>query len=897
MKKMTSSEIRNTFLKFFEEKGHSIIPSAPLIPINDKSLLWINAGITPLKKYFDGSVIPQNRRMASSQKCIRTNDIENVGKTARHQTFFEMLGNFSVGDYFKKEAIAYSYELLTGDEYFAFDKDKLYVTIYSTDEDAYDLWVKAGINPGHIIRLDSNYWEIGEGPSGPDSEIFYDRGEEYDPEHLGIELLEKEIDNDRYIEIWNNVFSMYDAKEGVPRSEYKELPSKNIDTGMGLERMVSIIQNAKTNFETDLFMPIIEEIVRISDKQYNGEMAYKVIADHIRTITFAIGDGATFSNEGRGYVLRRLLRRAVRHGKKLDIEGPFLYKLVSIVISIMGETYTNLVDKNETISSLVLREEELFHKTLISGEQRLEELINSASSKTISGEEAFKLYDTYGFPFELTLEYLEEKGFTVSREEFDRCMSNQKEMARSARKNENSMNNQNEALLNFEDKSVFVGYDTNECEAKVIALIKDNKFVDELEEEGYIILDKTPFYAEMGGQVADAGVITGDNFKFNVDEVIKAPHGQHLHFGTIDGIVKKGDTVKATIDIKTREDIAKNHSATHLLQEALKEALNGDVTQAGSKVDERSLRFDFNYQGKVTDQAIALAEKLVNDKINTKVDAVVEEMSLEKAKEKGAIALFEEKYDDNVRVVTLYDSIELCGGTHVKNVGDIKRFAIKSIESKGSNVYRVEATTDEYIEEELYSVISPYNEEMLKLLAKAKKIIGDAFAEGINLNFDININNDAPTSYSDIVYNRMEVANVREKVKELEKAYEKARGEKSLADLSTFDKDIFESRFGKCIVAKTEGYEVSFLKQLVDRLLENIGKGFVFIANISGNNVNFIAKAHSELSNEVDCGAMIKEASTKSLGNGGGSKLFGQGGGTDISKLEEILDSIKKTLE
>ncbi|MDD3304516.1 MAG: alanine--tRNA ligase [Bacilli bacterium] len=763
MKKMSSTEIRNMFLNFFEERGHLIVPSASLIPLNDPSLLWINAGVTPLKNYFDGSTVPQNKRMVSSQKCIRTNDIENVGKTARHHTFFEMLGNFSIGDYFKEEAIAYSFELLTSEKYFGFDKEKLYMTIYAQDEDSYNLWIKEGVDPSHIIRLESNFWEIGEGPSGPDSEIFYDRGVEFDPENKGIALLEEEIDNERYIEIWNNVFSMYNAKEGVERQNYQELPSKNIDTGMGLERMASIIQGTKTNFETDLFMPIIEETEKLSGKKYNDEMAFKVIADHVRTLTFAISDGAAFSNEGCGYVLRRLLRRAVRFGKKLEIEGPFMYKLVPTVLSIMGDAYPNLIDKEELVCNLIIKEEELFRKTLASGEQKLEDLIENADSNVISGLDAFKLYDTYGFPCELTIECLEEKGFTIDKDEFDSCMLKQKEMARNARSKEGGMSDQSEVLLNLKDESAFDGYNALELDAEVICLIKDKELVDEFNGEGYIVLNKTPFYAEMGGQVADTGIINGSNFKVDVTNVIRAPHKQHLHFGNVEGTVRVGDKVTAKVDEAKRCAIAKNHSATHLLQEALKEVLNADIMQAGSKVDENSLRFDFTYQGKITDQEIILAEQLVNEKIATNVDSVTETMSLEEAKKKGAVALFEEKYEDNVRVVTLYDSIELCGGTHVNNIGDIKRFAIKSFESKGSNVYRIEATTNANIESELYSVIKPYNEEMLKLLTKAKRIIKEAQVEGIKLDFDVHIDNSVPTSYAAILYNRLEVNNVREK--------------------------------------------------------------------------------------------------------------------------------------
>lgn len=884
--------LKDLYINFFVSKGHKQIPSAPVVPENDPSVLFNTAGMQPLIPYLMGQTHPYGTRLCDYQKCVRTNDLDAIGDKTHH-TFFEMLGNFSIGDYFKEEAIAYSFELLTSEKYFGFDKDKLYMTIYTDDEVAYKLWIEQGIDPSHIIRLDGNFWEIGEGPSGPDTEIFYDRGEEFDPEHKGITLLQEELENDRYIEIWNNVFSMYNAKEGVDRRDYQELPSKNIDTGMGLERMASIIQGAKTNFETDLFMPIIEEVSSICGKPYNGEMAFKVIADHIRALTFAISDGATFSNEGRGYVLRRLLRRAARYGKKLGIDDPFLYKLVDVVVSIMGGDYPNLIDKKSVVSDLILREEELFGRTLVSGEQKLEEIISQTDSEVVSGIDAFKLYDTYGFPFELTMEYLEEKGYSINKSEFDECMLKQKEMARNARSKEASMSSQSETLLNFKEVSEFVGYEHNSISAKVIALIKDDKFVDELSDEGYIVFDKTPFYAEMGGQVADTGIIEGPNFKMEVKNVIKAPHKQHLHFGNIDGTIKVGDEVTASINVSRREAIAKNHSATHLLQEALKEALNGEVMQAGSKVDADNLRFDFTYQDKISDEEMILAERLVNDKIATKEDSKTEIMSLEEAKKKGAVALFEEKYEDTVRVVTLYDSIELCGGTHVKNVGDIVSFAIKSVESKGSNVYRIEAATDKNIEAELYSVIEPYNEEMIKLLGKAKRIINEAHEEGIDLPFDVSIDNSAPKLYKDIVYNRFEVANVREKVKELEKTYLTKKQEKALEDLSSFDDKVIETSFGKAIITITNGYDVSFLKQLVDRLLDKMETGFVFLANVNGNNVNFVAKAHKDLIDKIDCGAIIKDASTKSSGNGGGSKLFGQGGGTDATNLDRIIEDVK----
>ena len=554
MKYMTSTEIRNMWYKFFESKGHKKVPSAPLIPINDDSLLWINAGVTPLKKYFDGREVPECRRIVNIQKCIRTNDIENVGMTARHQTFFEMMGNFSVGDYFKEEAISFAYELLTSPEWFAIPKEKLYVTVYTDDDDAYNKWLSMGMIEDHIVRLDGNFWEIGEGPCGPDSEIFYDRGEKYDPDGKALENFKADLEQDRYVEIWNNVFSQFNAKQGVDRHNYQELPSKNIDTGAGLERWACVFQDVDSNFDTDLFVPIIKAIEDLSGTLYNGDAPFKIIADHIRAITNALSDGAIFENVGRGYVLRRLLRRSVRMGKKIGLNEPFMYKLVDTVVDVMGDSYKELVENQGYVKTLVYEEEELFHKTLAAGERRLLELMDEATTKVISGKDVFKLYDTYGFPYELTLEYLEEKGFTTSREEFDTYMEEQKKLAKSSRKQEANMNIQNEALLNFKEPSEFTYY-TYEEKGKVIGLFDNNGNVDTLNKEGYVILDKTCFYAEAGGQVGDTGMITSDNFKARVLDVQKAPNGQNLHrVKVLDGKITVGDKVKCNVDYLRRKN-------------------------------------------------------------------------------------------------------------------------------------------------------------------------------------------------------------------------------------------------------------------------------------------------------------------------------------------------------
>lgn len=891
MRQMTSSEIRETFLEYFHAHEHTIIPSSSLLILNDPTLLWNNAGVTPLKKYFDGSMIPVNRRLTSCQKCIRTNDIESVGDNTHH-TFFEMLGNFSIGDYFKDEAITMAYELLFDEKYFGFPKEKIYVTVYKDDIETYDKWVSLGIEESHIVKLESNFWEIGEGPCGPDSEIFYDRGEEYDKDKLGIKLLEDEIDNSRYVEIWNNVFSQFNSKEGLNKEDYPELPSKNIDTGMGLERMTCIIQGVESTYDTDLFKEIIEKIEELSDKKYNSNRDFRIIADHIRSLTFAIGDGALFSNEGRGYVIRRLLRRAVRVGRNLGIKDNFMYKIVESVINTMKSQYPELLDKKESIENTILKEEELFEKTLESGEKKLNEMLLKCCNKTLSGNDAFKLYDTYGFPLELTMECLSEKGYCVSTEEFNKCMQNQKEMARNARQEEASMNIQNEALLKFTEESKFVGYEKYETETEVIALIKDDKFVGELTGEGYVILRETPFYAEKGGQISDTGFIYNDDMKAEVVEMIVSPNKQHVHIVNIEsGKISLYDKVTAKIDKKRRDDISKNHSATHLLQSALQSVLDYEVAQAGSRVTDKYLRFDFTYPNKIKDEEMMLIESLVNEMIETNTDTKTEIMSLDEAKKSGAIHQFDEKYDDMVRVVTMSNSIQLCGGTHVKNVGDIKKFAIKTIESKGSNIYRIEATTDTNIEEELFSVIKPYNDEMIKLLNKAKNIMDMSMKDEIDISFDVEIDNSKPMCYRDILFNRNEVQMVRDKVKELEKEYNIKKNEKQLKENKNFAELKIKNNISY-IIKKVENYDLNLLKQIIDNEFSKIESGIIFIANVANGNVNYFCRSNCDL----DAGYLVKEASMESSGNGGGSKTFAQGGGTNTDKVDDILINIENKI-
>jgi len=889
MRKMTSTEIREMWYKFFESKGHKKMPSAPLVPINDDSLLWINAGVAPLKRYFDGSEVPDNRRIVNVQKCIRTNDIENVGVTARHQTFFEMMGNFSIGDYFKEEAIEFAFELLTSPEWFDIPKEKLYVTIYTDDDAAFNKWVSVGMIEDHIVRLDGNFWEIGEGPCGPDSEIFYDRGEKYDTNGDALEKFRNDEDQDRYVEIWNNVFSQYNSKEGVERSDYQELPSKNIDTGAGLERWACIFQEVDSNFDTDLFVPIIKAIEDLSGVLYNGDVPFKIIADHIRAITNALSDGAIFENVGRGYVLRRLLRRSVRMGKKIDLNEPFMYKLVDTVVDVMGDSYPELKENQGYVKTLVYEEEELFHKTLAAGERRLLELMEEATDKKISGKDAFKLYDTYGFPYELTLEYLEEKGFTTSKEEFDSYMEEQKRLAKSSRKQETSMNIQNEALLNFEESSEFV-YMVYEEKGKVIGLFDNDGGVESLDKEGYVILDKTCFYAESGGQVGDTGMITSKNFKARVLDVVKAPNGQHLHkIKILDGKITLNDNVKCNVDEVRRKKIEANHSSVHLLQYALRTLISDKIHQAGSRVDDSSLRFDFTYTGKILDEKVTEIENYINNLVKENIDSNTEIMGVEEAKNSGAMALFNEKYGDKVRVVTIGDSKELCGGTHIKNTSEIEKLAIVSVESKGSNVYRIEAVTNDAIENTLMDAIKPYNDEKIKLLMKARNIITTAKNEGIILDFDIQIDNKEPMSYADIISERNELEYTQEEVKNLEKTYLQKRQENALSDLSEYDSHIEEINGIKTVIMKLENQDMNILKNVVDALLNKIGNGFIFFANVKGESVNFLARSNISLS----AGEMVKMAATKSLGNGGGSPTFAQGGGKTTQFIDEIFEEIK----
>ncbi len=892
MKYMSHDDIRKTWFKFFENKGHKVYESAPLIPINDDSLLWINAGVAPLKKYFDGREIPDSRRIVNIQKCIRTNDIENVGVTKRHQTFFEMMGNFSVGDYFKNEAIEFAFELLTSEEYFDIDKDLIYVTVYSKDLEARDKWIDVGLDPKHIIPLDGNFWEIGTGPCGPDSEIFFDRGEKYDPNNDAFKLFTQDKDQERFVEIWNNVFSQFNATEGIDREDYPELPSKNIDTGAGLERWCCIFQNVDSNFDTDLFKPIIKHIEELASFEYNGQKEFKIIADHIRAITFALADGACFENVGRGYVLRRLLRRSVRVGKNIGFNEPFLYKIVSDVVSVMKDAYPYLVEKRSDVEALVLEEEKLFLKTLEAGERKLKELVEESTTGYISGEDAFKLYDTYGFPFELTEEYLEELGYKVSRKEFDKYMDMQKELSKKNVKNVNSMASQKKVLLDFKEKSEFA-YGIYRLKSKITAIFSQDELVNSINHDTYIATERTCFYAESGGQVSDTGMIIGNNFKAHVVDVFKAPNGQHIHkVKLLDGVITVGDECELILDKEKRVHTEANHSTVHILQYSLQQVVSNTIHQAGSYVDSDKLRFDFTYAGKMTDEKVLEVENFMNDMIKENIIVSTEVMPIAKAKEMGAMALFSEKYGDMVRVVKIGKSIELCGGTHTSNTKNIGKAAIYNIESKGSNIYRIEAVTNNKIDETLFDVIRPYNDEKIKLLLKAKEILDEAKQNGIKLEFDVDITNDIPSSYKDIIYSKNELEYVKTEVKELEKKYFNLKEKSTLENLDIY-KEKFKSINNRNILIMTlKDKDNSLLKSICDSLVNEKDNSYILFINKTEKNISFISKSNSD----INAGFIMKQITSMYEGNGGGSPTFAQGGckNTNIDNIyEDVLKLIK----
>ncbi|HEK9097610.1 TPA: alanine--tRNA ligase [Streptococcus equi subsp. zooepidemicus] len=872
MKQLTSAQIRQMWLDFWKSKGHSIEPSANLVPVNDPTLLWINSGVATLKKYFDGSVIPENPRITNAQKSIRTNDIENVGKTARHHTMFEMLGNFSIGDYFRDEAIEWGFELLTSPEWFDFPKEKLYMTYYPDDKDSYNRWIALGVEPSHLIPLEENFWEIGAGPSGPDTEIFFDRGEAYDPDHIGIRLLEEDIENDRYIEIWNIVLSQFNADPTIPRSEYKELPNKNIDTGAGLERLVAVMQGAKTNFETDLFMPIIKEVEKLSGQAYDQDgdnMSFKVIADHIRALSFAIGDGALPGNEGRGYVLRRLLRRAVMHGRRLGIHETFLYKLVATVGHIMESYYPEILEKRDFIEKIIKREEETFARTIDAGSGHLDQLLAQLKAKgqdRLDGKDIFKLYDTYGFPVELTEELAEDAGYKIDHEGFKAAMKEQQDRARAAAVKGGSMGMQNETLAGITEPSEFL-YETETIDSRLSVIIVDNERSEMVSEgQALLVFEQTPFYAEMGGQVADHGVIKNDKGDpvARVIDVQKAPNGQPLHTVEVLASLALNTVYTLAIDHKRRYAVEKNHTATHLLHAALHKVIGEHATQAGSLNEEAFLRFDFTHFEAVTAQELRRIEEEVNEQIWKALAITTTETDIETAKAMGAMALFGEKYGKTVRVVQIGDySVELCGGTHLSNSSEIGLFKIIKEEGIGSGTRRIIAVTGQQAFESFRK-----QEDTLKEIAHTLKV-------------------------PQIEQLPSKVVSLSEQLRDLQKEMAELKEKAAAAQAGDVFKKIQEANGLRYIASQVAVSDAGALRTFADNWKQKDYSDVLVLAASIGEKVNVLVASKDK---RAHAGNLIKALAPIVSGRGGGKPDMAMAGGSDTSKLPELLAAVAEHL-
>ncbi|MCT3210961.1 alanine--tRNA ligase [Limosilactobacillus reuteri] len=880
LKKLNSAQVRRMYLKFFEEHGHQVMPSASLVPVNDPTLLWINSGVATMKKYFDGKVVPDNPRMTSSQKSIRTNDIENVGKTARHHTMFEMLGNFSVGNYFKNEVIPWAWELLTSDEWFGFDPERLYITYYPKDHDAYNRWREVGVAEDHLIADEDNFWDIGQGPSGPDTEIFYDRGQEFnnladdDPENYpGGE-------NERYLEIWNIVFSQFNH---TPEDTYEPLPHKNIDTGMGLERVVSIFENAPTNFETDLFMPLIKQAEEFSGTKKYGQnkeddIQFKIIADHIRTITFAIGDGALPSNVGRGYVIRRLLRRAVVAGKKLGIDEPFLAKMVPTVGKIMEDYYPDVLKNADYIASVIESEEDRFSATLNGGLNLLNNVIAEAKeSKTneIDGRTAFKLYDTYGFPIELTKEYAEDEGLTVDEKGFQAAMTEQQNRARNARDMDNGMGVQTDLWTSFKEDSKYVGYtDLTVDNAKVIGLAHDGQQADEAQpgdKNIELIFDVTPFYAEMGGQVADTGDII-DNYGKKVGRVVDvqhAPNQQNLHRVELTAPIKKGARYKLVVDRIRHLKIEKNHTATHLLDQALRNVLGGHTQQAGSLVEEHYLRFDFNHFGQVTAEDLKKVENMVNEQIWKEIPVKTVETDIDSAKEMGAIALFSDKYGDKVRVVKIGDfNTEFCGGDHVKNTNELGLFKIVSEGGVGAGVRRIEAVTSS----DAFKFLQDRDDLLTKSAASLK--------------------------VAQIKEVPHQVETLQNELKEAQKQNESLQAKIAAQQANNVFEKVQATKNGSLIAAEVQVAGMGQLRQLADAWRSKALSDVLVLATASDGKANLLVAVSDDKTKEgLKAGDLIKAIAPAINGGGGGRPNLAQAGGKNPAGIKEALSQAKGYLD
>ena len=872
MKKLTSSEFRQMFLDFFKQHGHMVLPSQSLIPQDDPTLLWINSGVATMKKYFDGSVVPKNHRITSSQKSIRTNDIENVGKTARHQTFFEMLGNFSVGDYFKKEAITWAWEFLTSPDWLDLDKEKLYCTVYPKDTEAHKIWLEVGMPEDHIVKLEENFWDIGEGPCGPDSEIFYDRGQENndvaedDPENFpGGE-------NARYLEIWNIVFSQYNH---LANGKYVDQPHKNIDTGMGLERVLSILQDAPTNFETDLFLPIIHETEKMTAAKKYGTnkadtTAFKIIADHVRTVCFAIADGALPSNTGRGYVLRRLIRRADLNGQRLGIKGAFLYQLVPVVGKIMESHYPEVTDQKDFIAKVIKNEEERFQLTLESGLTLLDDLIAKAQNsedKTITGKDAFKLFDTYGFPYELTFETAQDAGLKVDQKGFDAEMKAQKERARKARGNLQSMGAQDETLMNLKDKSEFEYGVYEEKHAKLIDIIVNDQLVDRADgDNAVLIFDRTPFYGERGGQVADHGNIYNQEGELvaQVTDVQHAPNDQNMHFVDVILPLKKGEEYTLKIDRVRREGLRHSHTATHLLHAALRSVLGEHTHQAGSLVEPDYLRFDFTALEPMTAKEIKSVENLVNQKIWAAIDVKTTITDPDTGRKMGALALFDGKYGDKVRVVQMQDfSIEFCGGTHCANTNQIGIFKIISEFAIGAGMRRIEAVV---------------SKKAYEYLANRSELLDDIQAE---------VKSTKPEDIID------KVDSLEQELHDSQKQVEDLNLQINQSKANSIFNDVKQAGDLTIIAQEVDAGGMNDLREFADTWKSGQKSDVLVLGTASDGKANMIISLGDKaLAKGLKAGDLIKQVAPIFGGGGGGRPNMAQAGGKNPEGLEKAIQTV-----
>ena len=875
VKKYGVNELRQMFLDFFESKGHLVMNSFSLVPQNDNSLLLINAGMAPLKPYFTGAEIPPRTRVATCQKCIRTGDIENVGKTARHGTFFEMLGNFSFGDYFKHEAIAWSWEFLT--KVVGLDENRLYPSVYEEDDEAFDIWNKEiGVPADRIFRFgkEDNFWEHGAGPCGPCSDIYYDRGEKYGCGKPGCTV---GCDCDRYMEVWNNVFTQF---ENDGEGHYETLKQKNIDTGMGLERLAVVVQDVDSIFDVDTLRALRNKVCEVAGKTYGvnheDDVSIRLITDHMRSATFLISDGVMPTNEGRGYVLRRLIRRAARHGRLLGIEGPFLEKLSETVIEGSKDGYPELEEKKTFILNVLHNEESQFNKTIDQGLKILADLeaeMKEAGKSVLGGSDAFRLYDTYGFPIDLTKEILEEKGYTIDEDGFKEEMEVQRKRARESRAVSNYMG-ADATVYDEIDRNItteFDGYDKLEVASKVTVLTTETEIVDSLMEgqKGTIFVEKTPFYATMGGQEGDTGVITTANGVFRVEDTIKLRGGKYGHVGVMEsGMISNGDEVTLKVDEQERKDTCKNHSATHLLQKALKTVLGAHVEQKGSLVNPTRLRFDFAHFQAMTPEEIAETEALVNKEIQAALPVTTQIMGIEEAKKTGAMALFGEKYGDEVRVVSMGDfSVELCGGTHVANTANITLFKIVSEAGVAAGVRRIEALTGN-------NVIEYYRqmEENLHTIAKTLK-----------------------TSPAEITE---KITHLQKEVKELQSENESLKSKMAQDSLGNVMDQVVEVKGVKVLASAVDGVDMNGLRDLGDQLKEKLGEGVVVLASAKDGKVSLLAMAtQGAMDKGAHAGNLIKAAAAIVGGGGGGRPNMAQAGGKNPDKIPEAIAKVAELVE